>query len=148
MVPCTTPVPTALVASPTILTPLETALPRAPKGLQETLSFLLGVPAPEAGCWLGELVPFVDLVPAELVSVGARWSCFCCLAAEYSPQVVSWIIILFLHSLDVDNAHWAGLPLRRDKTIYNFMKLPNVRFSLTSRIGLSGSESLEARRGI
>ena len=37
----------------------------------------------------------------------------------------------------------------RDKTtIYNFMKLPNVRFGLTSRIGLSGPESLEARLGI
>ena len=36
----------------------------------------------------------------------------------------------------------------KDKTIYNFMKLPNVRFSLTSRIGLNGPESLEARLGI
>ena len=87
-------------------------MPRAPKGLQVTLSFLLGVPAAELGCWLGELVPLVGLEPGELVMVGARCNCFCCLAAEYSPQVFSWIIILFLHSLNVNNAQ-AGLVVRR-----------------------------------
>ena len=33
-----------------MLTPLETAFPMAPKGLQDTLSFLLGVPP---GPWAG-----------------------------------------------------------------------------------------------
>ena len=49
-----------------MFTPLDTALPMAPKGLQVTLSFLLGVPAPEPepdpGCWCEELLPLVGFV--------------------------------------------------------------------------------------
>ena len=86
-----------------MLTPLETALPRAPKGLQVTLSFLLGVPAPDPGCCWGELVPLAGFVsefcrgfPPELLSVGHRCNCFCCFGPADSPESFSYFIAALL----------------------------------------------------
>ena len=93
-VPCTTPVPTALVASPTMFTPLDTAcanildysskyfcdfsdyaltLPSAPKGLQVTLSLRLG--GPGGGPW-----PLLATPPAGAEPLAGFWSAGGCLA--------------------------------------------------------------------
>lgn len=93
-VPCTTPVPTTLVASPTMFTPLDTAcanildysskyfcdfsdyaltLPSAPKGLQVTLSLRLG--GPGGGPW-----PLLATPPAGAEPLAGFWSAGVCLA--------------------------------------------------------------------